>query len=80
MELGCDGIITATCNVTGSISRKVYDDFVQQKTQTVNEMLCNIRNTFDQFNLISGLHSFMSDENDIYKNLLPPLSLLVEKE
>ena len=80
LELGCDGIITATCNVTGSISRKVYDDFVQQKTQTVNEMLCNIRNTFDQFNLISGLHSFMSDENDIYKNLLPPLSLLVEKD
>tara|TARA_B100001769_G_C22061359_1_gene570848 strand:+ start:289 stop:1173 length:885 start_codon:yes stop_codon:yes gene_type:complete len=80
LELGCDGIITATCNVTSTISRKVYDDFIQKKTQTVNEMLCNIRNTFDQFNLISGLHSFMSDEDDIYKNLLPPLSLLAEKD
>ena len=76
LELGCDGIITATCNVTASISRKVYDDFIKKQPQTVNEMLCNVRNTFDQFNLISGLHSFMSDQDIIYKNLLPPLSLL----
>jgi len=80
LELGCDGIITATCNVTASISRKVYDDFIKKQPQTVNKMLCNVRNTFDQFNLISGLHSFMSDEDDIYKNLLPPLSLLIEKD
>ena len=80
LELGCDGIITATCNVTASISRKVYDDFIKKQPQTVNEILCNIRSTFDQFNLISGLHSFMSDEDDIYKNLLPPLSLLIEKD
>ena len=80
LELGCDGIITATCNVTASISRKVYDDFIKKQPQTVNEMLCNVRNAFDQFNLISGLHSFMSDEDDIYKNLLPPLSLLIEKD
>tara|TARA_B110000438_G_scaffold296088_1_gene340213 strand:+ start:18 stop:902 length:885 start_codon:yes stop_codon:yes gene_type:complete len=80
LELGCDGVITATCNVTGSISRKVYDDFIKKNPQTVNEMLCNVRNTFEKFNLISGLHSFMSDEDDIYKNLLPPLSLLLEKD
>ena len=49
---------------------------LKKKPQTANEMLCNIRNTFDQFNLISGLHSFLSDGNDIYKNLLPPLSIL----
>ena len=80
LELGCDGIITATCNVTASISRKVYDDFINKQPQKVNKILCNIRSTFDQFNLISGLHSFMSDEDDIYKNLLPPLSLLIEKD
>ena len=34
---------------------------------------------FDQFNLISGLHSFMSDEDEIYKNVIPPVSLLNEK-
>jgi len=80
LELGCDGIITATCNVTASISRKVYDDFKNKRKQTFNELLCNVRSAFDQFNLISGLHSFMSDEDIVYKNLLPPLSLLSEKD
>ena len=43
-------------------------------------MLCNVRSAFDQFNLISGLHSFMSDEDIDYKNILPPLSLLNNKD
>ena len=80
LELGCEGIITATCNVTASISRKVYDDFSKNEKQTANEMLCNVRRVFDQFNLISGLHSFMSNENEIYKNVLPPISLLNKKD
>ena len=80
LELGCEGIITATCNVTASISRKVYDDFKNKKSQTSNKLLCNIRSIFDQFNLISGLHSFMSDEDIIYKNLLPPLSILNDSD
>jgi 4-hydroxy-tetrahydrodipicolinate synthase len=80
LELGCSGIITATCNVTASLSRKVYDEFINKKQQTTNEMMCNVRSVFDQFNLISGLHSFMSDEDEIYKNVLPPVSLLSEKD
>ena len=79
LELGCAGIITATCNVTAELSRKVYDDFIKKKEQTVNNKLCNVRNIFEKFNLISGLHSFMSDEDEIYKNVLPPVSLLNEK-
>ena len=80
LELGCAGIITATCNVTAGLSRKVYDDFIGQKKQTKNEMLCDVRNTFEKFNLISGLHSFMSDENIIYKNVLPPCNILNEND
>jgi 4-hydroxy-tetrahydrodipicolinate synthase len=80
LELGCAGIITATCNVTANLSRKVYDDFIEKKEQTANEMLCNVRNTFEKFNLISGLHSFMSNEDKVYKNVLPPVSLLSEKD
>jgi 4-hydroxy-tetrahydrodipicolinate synthase len=80
LELGCTGIITATCNVTASLSRKVYNDFIDKKEQTTNEMLCNVRNTFEKFNLISGLHSFMSDKDEIYKNVLPPVRLLSEKD
>jgi len=80
LELGCTGIITATCNVTASLSRKVYDDFIEKKKQTTNEKLCNVRNIFEKFNLISGLHSFMSDEDEVYKNVLPPISLLGDKD
>jgi 4-hydroxy-tetrahydrodipicolinate synthase len=76
LEIGCHGIITATCNVTAELSRKVYDDFFAKKNQIHNEKLCKVRRIFDQFNLISGLHAFMSDENIIYKNLLPPISIL----
>ena len=80
LELGCAGIITATCNVTAGLSRKVYDDFVEKKEQTKNKMLCDVRNTFEKFNLISALHSFMSNEDEIYENVLPPVSLLNEKD
>ena len=76
LELGCSGIITATCNVTAEISRKVYDDFFLGKKQSYNQKLCNIRTAFDRYNLISGLHTFYSQKNEIYKNVLPPLSLL----
>tara|TARA_B110000238_G_scaffold157995_1_gene171137 strand:+ start:2056 stop:2931 length:876 start_codon:yes stop_codon:yes gene_type:complete len=80
LELGCAGIITATCNVTANLSRKVYEDFIKNEPQTKNELLCDVRSAFDQFNLISGLHSFMSDEDEIYKNVVPPVSLLREKD
>ena len=76
LELGCSGIITATCNVTAEMSRKVYDDFQSGKKQTFNQKLCDVRSAFDKYNLISGLHSFCSQEDKIYKNILPPLSLL----
>tara|TARA_Y100000590_G_scaffold398110_1_gene480236 strand:- start:110 stop:994 length:885 start_codon:yes stop_codon:yes gene_type:complete len=76
LELGCSGIITATCNVTAHLARKVYDDFFEKKKQFHNEKLCNVRKVFDQFNLISGLHSFLMSENKVYENILPPLSLL----
>ena len=76
LELGCAGIITATCNVTAELSRKVYDDFYSGKKQLYNEKLCDVRSAFDKYNLISGLHTYCSQKNEIYKNILPPLNLL----
>jgi 4-hydroxy-tetrahydrodipicolinate synthase len=76
LELRCSGIITATCNVTSVLARKVYDDFFDNKKQTVNQKLCDVRNIFEKYNLISGLHTFYSKDNLIYKNVLPPLSIL----
>ena len=79
LEIGCSGIITATCNVTAELSRKVYDDFISKKVQTENEKLINVRSAFDKYNLISGLHSYCAKENDIFKNVLPPLTLLTKE-
>ena len=80
LELGCSGIITATCNVTAYLSRKVYDDFFSNSEQSSNKKLCEVRSAFDNYNLISGLHTFYSQENKIYENILPPLRLLNENE
>ena len=76
LELNCAGCISAVTNVTHSIARKVYDDFENKSKQTMNDRLVSVRETFDQFNLISSLHSFMSVHDNKYKNLLPPLVLL----
>jgi 4-hydroxy-tetrahydrodipicolinate synthase len=80
LELGCSGIISAVCNVTGVMARKVYDDFNNKKKHTFNEKLCLVRSTFDNYNLISGLHSFMSIENKKFLNVLPPLAPLSDTD
>ena len=77
LELGNNGVISAVLNVSAPIARKVYDDFINKKPQNVNEKLCAIRKAFDDTgNLISALHSFMAIEDEKYKRLLPPLTLL----
>ena len=76
LELGCSGCISAVTNVTHSLARKVFDDFENKISQSKNEKLVNVRETFDQFNLISALHSFLSIKDEKFKNILPPLVLL----
>ena len=49
-------------------------------SQTKNELLVNVRETFDQYNLISALHSYHSIKDENYKNILPPLTLLSEEK
>ena len=80
LEIGCSGVITATCNVTATLSRKVFDDFNSKKKQSYNQKLIDVRNVFEKYNLISALHTYCSQENSIYKNILPPLSLLNDGE
>ena len=76
LEIGCSGCISAIANVTHKLAREVFDDFQKNKTQKSNEKLINVRHTFDRYNLISSLHSYMSLQNSKFKNLLPPLTLL----
>ena len=80
LELGCSGIITATCNATSQLSRTVYEDFFNGKDQTVNQNLCDVRNAFEKYNLISGLHTFYLTKDQSYKNVLPPLNTLNLKD
>ncbi len=80
LELGCDGVITATTNVTGHLAREIYDNFNNKLSLKSNQNLCDVRMSFDQYNLISGLHTLMAQKNSIYENLLPPLKLLDETE
>ena len=80
LEIGCSGIITATCNVTSALARRVYDDFFDKKEQTINQKLCDVRSVFEKYNLISGLHTFFSKNDSIYKNVLPPISILNSDE
>ena len=80
LKLGCSGIITATCNATSKLARKVYDDYQSGKEQTFNENLCAVRAEFEKYNLISGLHTYYGKNDHIYRNLLPPLSILNSKD
>ena len=80
LELGCAGCISAVTNVTHTLARKVFDDFEKREEQSVNNKLIAVRETFDQFNLISALHSFLSTKDDNYKKVLPPLILLTKEK
>ena len=76
LELGSSGIITATCNVTAHLSRKVYDDFFSNNQQTSNEKLCDVRRAFDDYNLIykskrkPGRHNILKKNQYFYRDLI----------
>lgn len=76
LKMGCHGVISATCNVTSYIARKVYDDFNNDKNSSLNEKLSLIRKAFNNFDLVSGLHTYLSKKDPKFKNVLPILDLL----
>ena len=76
LSVGCSGVITATCNVTANLSRKVFDDFHKGEKNISTELLDNVRSEFDNYNLISALHTYFSEKEKIYQNVIPPLSLM----
>ena len=81
LKLGGAGVISATTHFSGSLARKVYDDFKKKGSSSENEKLQAIRTAFDETgNLITALHTLKSLENKAYANLLPPLELLSESK
>ena len=69
---------TETITIT-AIVLKIHD-FFKKNEQSANQKLCDVRNIFEKYNLISGLHTFFSKNDLSYKNVLPPLSILNSNE
>ena len=81
LKVGAAGCISATTNVTGSVAKKVFDDFHKSGNSSSDTKLKALRTVFDDTgNLISALHTLKSVENEIYKNILPPLEILSEEK
>ncbi len=81
LKEGAAGCISATTNVTGSLAKKVFDDFHKNGESPSDAKLKALRTVFDESgNLISALHTLKSIENEIYKNMLPPLEMLSEEK
>ena len=81
LKIGGAGSISATSNFSGSLAKKVYDDFKKTGSSPDDEKLKAIRTAFDETgNLISALHTLKSLENKVYANLLPPLELLSQNK
>ena len=80
LQIGCSGCISAIANVTHKLAREVFDNYENNMPQPNNKKLIMVRQVFDNYNLISSLHSYMSTQNPKFKNLLPPLRLLNSKE
>tara|TARA_B100001029_G_scaffold169398_1_gene164253 strand:- start:330 stop:1220 length:891 start_codon:yes stop_codon:yes gene_type:complete len=81
LKAGAAGCISATTNVTGSLAKKVYDDFHKSRDSSEDAKLKALRTVFDETgNLISALHTLKSIENKAYKNMLPPLEILDDEK
>ena len=81
LKAGAVGCISATTNVTGSVAKKVFDDFHKSGNSSSDTKLKALRTVFDDTgNLISALHTLKSMENEVYKNMLPPLEMLSEEK
>ena len=81
LKLGGTGLISAIANVTSSLARNVYDSFKNGKIGTKeNDHLVAVRKVFDNYNLISALHSYKAEEDSVYKNIIPPLQLLSDED
>ena len=79
LKLGAAGCISATTNITGSLAKKVFDDFHKSGESSNDIKLKALRKVFDDTgNLVSAIHTLKSIENDVYKNMLPPLEILSE--
>ena len=74
----CAGVISATTQITHFLAKKIYEDFKNNNVdEDLNDQLVKIRAAFDRTgDLVSAVHTYLSQKDTKYKRLLPPLSLL----
>lgn len=73
------GVISATSNIQPFEIAKVYNDFKNNKLdESLNQKMINVRKAFEGHgnNLTSAVHTFLSEKDERFSRLLPPLSLL----
>ena len=78
----CVGVISATTQITHFLAKKVYEDFKNNNVnEDLNDQLIKVRTAFDETgNLVSAVHTYLSQKDTKYKRLLPPLSLLPKEK
>ena len=78
LKIKCAGVISATTQITHFLAKKIYEDFKNNNVdEDLNEQLVKVRTVFDETgNLVSAVHTYLSQKDIRYKRLLPPLSLL----
>jgi len=79
-EYNCSGIITALGNIFSRESSKIYIAWKSGKIlKEENNRLILLRKCFDQFSLVSAVHTVLSKTNKDFSNLIAPLQLLSPK-
>ena len=59
-----------------SLSKKIYDNFHNNLDLSSNQNLCDVRMSFDKYNLISGLHTLMAEKNSIYEKSFASIKII----
>ena len=82
LKEGGSGLISATVNIhfQAQLAIKAFENFKKGKDSKDNKLLVKVRSICDEFNLIECLHTFFAEKQKIYRNILPPLRLLSEKD
>ena len=70
LELGCSGIITATTNVTASMAREVYDNFISNSPQDLNKKLLMDSKDFDFIERATKVQEWRKTLNPLEKLVL----------
>jgi len=85
LRLGGSGCISATANLTSQECQKVYlawKNGQNEKAELFQKNLSNLRKVLEKHSFVSGLKSIFANKknSEIWEHMLPPFSILSNKE